>query len=107
MLTLEVEITVTLEKHVRTRTRHCWTEGGNGSCLTNWKHEYTERTETITVSDSVIVWEYGFNVSGFVAEYPNGDRGLVVYKTAPWLGHSMSEGGVHGVWRFYFARDPT
>lgn len=106
-LTLEAEITVTLEKHVRMRSRHCWTGDGNTSCLTNWEHEYTERTERVTVSDSIVVREYEFNVSGFVARYPNGDLGLVVYKSAPWLGYSTSAGGVRGVWRFYSARDPA
>ena len=35
-LTLEAEITVTLEKHVRTKERHCRTEGNSTTCWTEW-----------------------------------------------------------------------
>ena len=45
-------------------------------------------------------------MSGFKARYPNGDRGLVVYKNLPWQGYSLDDGRVQGVWRFYSARDP-
>lgn len=104
-LTLEAEITVTLEKHVRTGDCHCRTENNTTSCRTEWDDEYTYPTETVRVSDSITVEEYDLSVSGFVARYPNGDLGLVVYKSDPWLGHSVPNGDVRGVWRFYSARD--
>lgn len=59
----------------------------------------------MTVSDSVDVVEYDLTVSGYRAEYPNGDFGLVVYKNRPWLGYSLPTGDVRGVWRFYAAQD--
>lgn len=104
-LTLEAEITVTLEKHVRTKERHCRTEGNSTTCWTEWDDEYAYPNETVRVSDSIDVEEYDLAVSGFVARYPNGDLGLVVYKSEPWLGHSVPDGDVRGVWRFYSARD--
>jgi len=104
-LTLEAEITVTLEKHVRTRERHCRTENNSTTCWTEWDDEYTYPTETVRVTDSITVEEYDLAVSGFVARYPNGDLGLVVYKSEPWLGHSVPNGDVRGIWRFYSARD--
>ena len=45
-MTLEAEITVTLEKHVRTRDRHCRTENDTTTCRTEWDDEYTYPTET-------------------------------------------------------------
>ncbi|MEF8854980.1 MAG: exodeoxyribonuclease VII large subunit [Haloarculaceae archaeon] len=45
-------------------------------------------------------------MSGYVARCSNGDLGLVVYKSDPWLGHSVPNGEVRGIWRFYSARDP-
>ncbi|MEF8976915.1 MAG: hypothetical protein V5A21_11885 [Halapricum sp.] len=104
-LTLEAEITVTLEKHVRTKERHCRRMGNSTTCWTEWDNEYTYPTETVRVSDSVTVEEYDLAVSGFVARYPNGDLGFVVYKNEPWLGHSVPNGDARGVWRFYSARD--
>ena len=105
-LTLEAEITVTLEKHIRTKERHCRTEGNSTTCWTEWDDEYSYPNETVRVSDSITVEEYDLTVSGFVARYPNGDLGLVVYKNEPWLDHSVPNGDVRGVWRFYSARDP-
>ena len=105
-LTLEAEITVTLEKHVRTEERHCRTEGNSTTCWTEWDDEYSYPNETVRVSDSITVEEYDLAVSGFVARYPNDDLGPVVYKNGLWLGHSVPNGDVRGVWRFYSARDP-
>ncbi len=104
-LALEAEVTVTLEKHVRTKVRRCRTVGGSTTCWTEWEDEYSYPTETLRVSDSITVEESDLAVSGFVARYPNGDLGLVVYKSEPWLGHSVPDGDVRGVWRFYSARD--
>ena len=104
-LTLEAEITVTLKKHVRTGDRYCRTKNNTTSCRTGWDDEYTYPTETVRVSDSTTVEEYDLAVSGFVARYPNGDLRLVVYRSDPWLGHSVPNSDVRGVWRFYSARD--
>lgn len=61
--------------------------------------------ERLTVTDSIEVVEYDLGLSGVVGAYPDGDLGLVVYKDRPWLGYSLPGGDVHGVWRFYSARD--
>lgn len=61
--------------------------------------------ERLTVRDSVTVTPYDLTVSGFRARYPNGDLGLVLFKSKPWLGYRLPGGDVRGVWRFYTARD--
>ena len=55
---------------------------------------------------SIDVVEYNLNVSGARAVYPNGDLGLLVNSSHPWLGYSVPGGEVRGVWGFYSARDP-
>lgn len=61
--------------------------------------------DRVTVQDTLNVTEYDLTISGFQARYPNGDVGLVTYKSAPWLGYQFPGGTVRGVWRFYSARD--
>ncbi|WP_255150126.1 hypothetical protein [Halorarius halobius] len=62
--------------------------------------------DRVVVRDSTNVTEYDLGVSGFRTRYPNGDTGLVLYKSKPWLGYRFPGGDVRGVWRFYTARDP-
>jgi hypothetical protein len=100
-VTLVAEIAVTVQKETKTCTAH----ETNGECR-NWNVTVEQSMETVTVRDSVDVVEYDLAVSGFKARYPNGDRGLVVYKNLPWQGYSLSDGRVRGVWRFYSARNP-
>ena len=98
---LLAEIAVTVQKETKT----CTAQGTDGECR-NWNVTVEQSAETVTVRDSVDVVEYDLAVSGFKAQYPNGDRGLVVYKNLPWQGYSLSDGRVRGVWRFYSARNP-
>lgn len=99
-LTLQANISVTLRKKVRVCTAH-----NNESDCTNWQTSTYFPVENVTVSDSIDVTTYDLAVSGFIARYPNGDLGLVVYKNQPWLGYKLPNGDVRGVWRFYSARD--
>jgi len=99
-LTLQANISVRLRKEVEVCTAH----NDEGDC-TNWESSVSYPTETVTVTDSIEVTKYDLAVSGFIAEYPNGDLGLVVYKNQPWLGYQLPNGDVRGVWRFYSARD--
>lgn len=100
-VTLVAEVSVAVQKETKTCTAH----GTDGECH-DWNVTVEQSTETVTVRDSVDVVEYDLSVSGFKARYPNGDRGLVVYKNLPWQGYSLSDGRVQGVWRFYSARNP-
>lgn len=101
-LTVEANLSVELERS------HTWCTNatGGGNC-TAWTSETTTVTETLTVTDSQSVTEYSLDLYGFYARYPDGDLGLAMFKTAPWLGYSLPEGQVNGVWRFYSARDPS
>lgn len=100
-LTLQANISVRLQK----QTTRCSARNQSGGCTTQ-KRTVTNRTENLTVSDPIRVTTYDLTVSGFQGRYPNGDLGLVVYKNQPWLGYELPNGAVHGVWRFYVARNP-
>ncbi|WP_436909053.1 hypothetical protein [Halosimplex marinum] len=102
--TLSVEANLSVELQ-RTNT-WCTNATSAGNC-TAWTSETTTVTENLTVTDSRSVREYSLDVYGFYARYPDGDLGLAMFKTAPWLGYSLPEGQVNGVWRFYSARDPS
>lgn len=99
-LTLQADISVRLIKEVEVCTEH----DDDGDC-TEWTQHISYPTETVTVADSINVTTYNLTVSGSIAQYPNGDLGLVVYKNQPWLGYQLPNGDVRGVWRFYSARD--
>jgi hypothetical protein len=108
-LTVESEITVTLERRVQTLLRGCPVTNttGNGSCTPRWTANTTEHTETLTIRDTVAVVPYELSIAGYQARFPNGDLGLVVYRNQPWLGYTLGNTSVQGVWRFYAARDPA
>ena len=99
-LTLQANISARLRKEVEICTAH----NDEGNC-TSWESSVSYPIESVTVTDSIEVTKYDLAVSGFIAEYPNGDLGLVVYKNQPWLGYQLPNGDVRGVWRFYSARD--
>jgi len=99
-LTLQANISVRLRKEVEVCTAHNY----RGGC-TNWRSTVSYPTESVVVADSIEVRKYNLDVSGFIARYPNGNLGVVVYKNQPWLGYSLPNGDVRGVWRFYSARD--
>jgi len=99
-LTLKTVISIQLRKEVEICTAH----NEEDDC-TSWRSSVSSPVETVTVTDSIEVTKYDLAVSGYIAEYPNGDLGLVVYKNQPWLGYQLPNGDVRGVWRFYSARD--
>ncbi len=71
-----------------------------------WETNTTTVEETVTVTDAVDVRAHALLAGGAYARYPDGDLGLMIVKTGPWLGYRLPEGRVSGVWRFYSARDP-
>ncbi|MFC6974420.1 hypothetical protein ACFQL1_06700 [Halomicroarcula sp. GCM10025709] len=91
-LTLEATVSVALEE----------TDEARNESATSTRHE-----ETLTVRQTTRVRVYELTVSGFETEYPDGDLGLVTYKSYPWYGLSLPDGDVRGVWRFYSARTPS
>lgn len=102
-LTVQANLSIELE---RTYT-WCTNATSPGNCTAWAPQQTTTVTENLTVTDSRSVREYALDVFGFYARYPDGDLGLAMFKTAPWLGYSLPEGQVNGVWRFYSARDPS
>ena len=101
----KLKLRATVSAKVERRRERCSARNESGDC-TDWSTEETKRfTERATVMATQQVTEYDLTVSGFVARYPNGDLGIVVYKNQPWLGYRVPGGEVRGVWRFYSARD--
>lgn len=98
-LALEAEVFVRVQKRIEVCVARA-----NGDCI-RWSIRFEYLTEQVTVDDTIEVVEYDLSISGFRARYPNGDLGLVVYKNHPWLGYTLPNGDVRGVWRFYTARD--
>lgn len=101
-LTLEADIAV----EVRERIEVCIRSTSDGSCE-EWDVDVEVHVDELTVRDSIEVVEYDLEVTGMYARYPDGDLGLLVYANNPWLGYTVPDGDVHGVWRFYVARDPA
>jgi len=99
-LTVESNVSVTLKRTFEWCSNY--TMAGN---CTQWSRESTNLTENVTVTDSTTVTEYTLHIGGYYARYPNGDLGLVLFKSDPWLGYELPGGRVNGVWRFYSARD--
>jgi hypothetical protein len=97
----------TVSAQVEQRTQRCTAQNDLGGCTEWTTKEVKSYSEEATVTASQQVTEHNLTVSGFVARYPNGDLGIVVYKNQPWLGYQVPDGQVRGVWRFYSARDTT
>ncbi|WP_436926213.1 hypothetical protein [Halosimplex amylolyticum] len=100
-------LTVTANYTIELQRQHdyCTNLTSAGNC-TAWDSSTTNITETVTVRDSRTVSEYRLSVFGYYARYPDGDLGLTMFKSEPWLGYALPEGRVNGVWRFYSARNP-
>ncbi len=106
-LTVEADVTVSLERTVETRVRRCEDEdaGPNTTCSA-WRVESTSvYTETVTVEDTVAVEAYELVASVRAVEYPDGDSGIAVNSPQPWRGFDLDTGSVTGRWSFYSARD--
>lgn len=81
-------------------------DGDVTTTCVSWQSNTTDYNETLSVSDSVDVRPHSLLAGGAYARYPDGDLGLMIVKTGPWLGYRLPAGRVSGVWRFYSARDP-
>jgi len=96
--------TLTLEADIHARLKQTTTTRRWNQTDTN----VTYRTETQTVSDSIDVEVYDLSASSYFAEYPNGDSGVAIFQSRPWQGYTLTDDGnasVHGIWRFYTARN--
>lgn len=70
-----------------------------------WEPSIEQESESLTVTDSIAVVGHEIEVDGFIARYPDGEIGILAYKTDPWLGFSVGDESVRGVWRFYVDED--
>lgn len=104
-VTLATDVYVQLEKHVRTERTVCEGTGSERTCRTVVDHDYYYPDESVTVSDEIDVVSYDLAVSGERAQYPDGTTELALTADSPWLGHTLPNGNVTGVLRFYSARD--
>lgn len=96
--TLQLEAEIEVELHRQVTVTH-------GNTTSSWSDE---RTDTVTVTDSIDVWVYDLTAFTYDATYPDGDTGLSVYQTVPWHGFTLGtddDASVRGVWRYYTARD--
>jgi len=110
VLRLEADIHVSLRRFVRiTDTTPDPSSNGTQTNRTTVRTETRLVNETVTVSDTVTVRTYDLQATVAAARYPNGDRGVAVFRNVPWQGIQLTEDGAHrirGVWRFYTAREP-
>jgi hypothetical protein len=106
-LQVEADITVTVRRYRERAVCRPWAN----RTVCSW--ETTDSallTETLTVRDGIDADLYQLNVSASTVAYPDGDRGVAAFASAPWQGLSVEGGAdpeVRGVWRFYTARDPA
>ena len=100
----EADIATTWERE----REACATYNNTTATCTARNQTTRERTQTTTVSDSIRVRPHDIELSGYVGQFPDGDRGVVAYTPEPWVGfeRNTATGSIHGVWRFYTARDP-
>ncbi|WP_440992301.1 hypothetical protein [Haloarchaeobius baliensis] len=104
-LTVEADVTVTLEELVETRVERCSDPDNESTCEEVWIPNATTVVETISVSDSTDVAAYELVASVRAVEYPNGDLGVGVTSPQPWQGFALENGSVSGSWGYYSARD--
>ncbi|WP_255197741.1 hypothetical protein [Halorarius litoreus] len=108
-LRLEADIRVSLSESVRiTNASAATPPNGTTPDRTDSRTQTTRTSETVTVSDTVTIRTYNLRTEVSTARYPNGDRGIAVFRNVPWQGIQLTVNGSHrirGVWRFYTARD--
>lgn len=108
-LRLEADIRVSLSKSSSILNQSVVTLP-NGTTInrTERLNRTTMTGEMVTVSDTVTVQTYDLRTRVSTARYPNGDRGIAVFRNEPWQGVQLTSNGSHrvrGIWRFYTARD--
>jgi len=104
-LTLRATATVQLTETVYKEKTVCKPIDGNRTCRDWWTKHVHEYNETVTVEQTRQVNVYNPKLSGYRTTYPNGDTGVVVFRSQPWYGLELPAGGIRGIWRFYVARD--
>lgn len=106
-LRLEADIHVEVTKAVTiVKTTNRTSPNGTWINETHTSTRTTVTSETVTVSDTVEVNTYDLRTQVSTARYPDGDRGIAVFRNVPWQGVQLTDSHrVRGVWRFYTARD--
>ena len=104
-LTLRATVTVALAETIYREKTVCEPVDGNRTCREYWTRWEEMHNETVTVTQTRQVSVYKPALSGYRTTYPNGDLGVVVFRSQPWYGLEFPAGDIRGVWRFYVARD--
>jgi len=104
-LALQATVTVQLTETIYREKTVCGPVNGNRTCRDWWTKHVETHTETVTVEQTRQVSVYDPVLSGYRTTYPNGDMGVVVFRSQPWYGLHLPAGGIRGSWRFYVARD--
>lgn len=104
-LTLRATATVEVTETIHREKTVCEPVGGNRTCRDYWTRRVATHTETVTVEQTREVSVYRPALSGYRTTYPNGDMGVVVFRSQPWYGLQLPAGEIRGIWRFYVARD--
>jgi len=104
-LTLRATATVELTETIYREKTVCEPVGKNRTCRDYWTRRVVHHNETVTVNQTQEVSVYDPLLSGSRTTYPNGDMGVVVFRSQPWYGLQLPAGEIRGIWRFYVARD--
>ncbi|WP_434530826.1 hypothetical protein ACODNH_18970 [Haloarcula sp. NS06] len=104
-LVLQATATVELTETIYEEKTVCKPVNGNRTCRDYWTRRVETHTETVTVEQERQVSVYNPTLSGYRTTYPNGDLGVVAFRSQPWYGLQLPSGEIRGIWRFYVARD--
>ena len=106
-LGLEAEISVTLQKHVETRS--CSTDDDGHTTCSPWSSSYSYPSETVTVDDYLDATYYTVQSDTYYTYNPIDRELKVVTGGGNPYSHIRLPGGdkAFGVWSYYAARDRT
>ena len=104
-LALQATVTAELTETIYREKTVCTTVNGNRTCRDYWTRRVETHDETVTVEQTRQVSVYDPTLSGYQTTYPDGDLGVVVFRSQPWYGLELPSGDIRGTWRFYVARD--
>jgi hypothetical protein len=106
-LGVEAEITVTLEKHVETRS--CSTDDDGDTTCSDWSSSYSYPSESVVVDDYVDATYYTVQSNNYYTYNPIDQEFKIVTGTGtPFNSIRLPEGDrALGVWNYYTARDTT
>lgn len=113
---IEVELKKTVKtKHSKTEEKCRTVDTGDGEktvcetvTTTWWTSNTTHVTDHVTVTDQVSTTVYQFRTALRAAEFPNGDRGIIMQSADHWSGLTVgSQASMTTHWQYFSAREPA